>query len=387
MDDLCGATKQELVVGASEEQESALDCALLDAAELGNIDAVREHLRNGACAAFQRNTDGRSPLIASAANGHANVVGVLLEHGAPWNALDRRGQCAGQYAFRNGHSEIANQILNSGVTAELLFAALEKESRLRPALSATSNEQYISRPVEYKEGDLIDHDQRGVMMMWEKPIMEAHAELLCREKGDVLNIGFGLGLIDTAIQEYHPRIHTIIEAHPDVYRKMLEDGWDKNPGVKIIHARWQDVVNSLPQFDAIFFDTFDDVLHMHEFHKHLPQLLREGGVYSFFNGICPDNFFFHAVACQVLKIQLQELGFYTNFQPMGIECHDDKAWKNVKFRYFEDDTYHFPVVFWQHAPPKFVTVVDTSESPSKICKSQESDGKKQDKAIYPSKHD
>lgn len=41
MDDLCGATKQELVVGASEEQESALDCALLDAAELGNIDAVR----------------------------------------------------------------------------------------------------------------------------------------------------------------------------------------------------------------------------------------------------------------------------------------------------------------------------------------------------------
>lgn len=69
-------------------------------------------------------------------------------------------------------------------------------------------------------------------------MIKAHAELLCREKGDVLNIGFGLGLIDTAIQEYHPRIHTIIEAHPDVYRKMLEDGWDKNPGVKIIHARF-----------------------------------------------------------------------------------------------------------------------------------------------------
>lgn len=36
--------------------------------------------------------------------------------------------------------------------------------------------------------------------------------------GDVLNVGFGLGIIDTAIQSHRPRSHTIIEAHPDVYK-------------------------------------------------------------------------------------------------------------------------------------------------------------------------
>lgn len=38
---------------------------------------------------------------------------------------------------------------------------------------------------------------------------------------------------------------------------------------------------------------------MHEFHVHLPKLLRPGGLYSFFNGICTDNIFFQGVACQV----------------------------------------------------------------------------------------
>jgi protein arginine N-methyltransferase 2 len=38
---------------------------------------------------------------------------------------------------------------------------------------------------------------------------------------------------------------------------------------------------------------------MHEFHQVLPQLLRRGGRYSFFNGICTENIFFQGVACQV----------------------------------------------------------------------------------------
>ncbi len=40
----------------------------------------------------------------------------------------------------------------------------------------------------------------AVMMGWEKPLMIKHAELICAKGGDVLNVGFGLGLVDTAIQ-------------------------------------------------------------------------------------------------------------------------------------------------------------------------------------------
>jgi hypothetical protein len=34
---------------------------------------------------------------------------------------------------------------------------------------------------------------------------------------------------------------------------------------------------------------------MREFHQQLPRLLRPGGVYSYFNGLASDNFFFHMV--------------------------------------------------------------------------------------------
>ena len=46
------------------------------------------------------------------------------------------------------------------------------------------------------------------------------AQAICSNGGDVLNVGFGLGLVDRAIQSNHPTSHTIIEAHPDVLRKV-----------------------------------------------------------------------------------------------------------------------------------------------------------------------
>ena len=170
-------------------------------------------------------------------------------------------------------------------------------------LSGLTPDAYVNQRLKYvgrgAAAALVDERGAGVMMQWEKPLMEAHAKILCmfstrEERGaDVLNVGFGMGLIDQAIQDMskqgHPaRTHTIIEAHPDVYQKMLVDGWDKLPGVRIFHGRWQDVLRErgteLGNFDGVFFDTFDDVCHMREFTDHLPQLVRPGGIFSFFNG-------------------------------------------------------------------------------------------------------
>jgi hypothetical protein len=103
----------------------------------------------------------------------------------------------------------------------------------------------------------------------------------------VLNVGFGMGIIDGALQkrmQQHPGCrHTIIEAHPAVYEKMLQDGWGSKEGVTILFGRWQDVLK-LPDhqnpdaadatvanssekksaaakwdgrpFDGVFFDTY-----------------------------------------------------------------------------------------------------------------------------------
>ena len=37
------------------------------------------------------------------------------------------------------------------------------------------------------------------MMTWEQPLMEAHANVICTGQGDVLNIGFGLGIVDEVL--------------------------------------------------------------------------------------------------------------------------------------------------------------------------------------------
>ena len=75
-----------------------------------------------------------------------------------------------------------------------------------------------------KDNRLLDQNARPVMMGWEDPIMKDAAALICKEGGKILNVGFGLGLIDNYIQSYNVDEHWIIEAPPDVQDKMKKDG-------------------------------------------------------------------------------------------------------------------------------------------------------------------
>lgn len=149
-------------------------------------------------------------------------------------------------------------------------------------------------------------------MEWERPLMARHADFIAGPApvGSVLNVGFGMGIVDTALQSHRPAQHTIIEAHPQVLKKMHMDGWASKEGVRVLEGRWQDVVPKLAeegaQFDGIFFDTYaEDDLDLNAFHEFLPKLMKVGGRYSFYNGQCPDNVFFHGVACEVLRLQMK----------------------------------------------------------------------------------
>ena len=142
--------------------------------------------------------------------------------------------------------------------------------------------------MRYEGDNLLDTEDDAVMMQWEAPLMEAHAARLCAAGGDVLNIGFGMGIVDRAIQARGPASHTIIEAHPMVYEKMGRDGWCERPRVRALLGRWQDVLPTLADasLDAIYFDTYGEYdADMATLHAELPRLLRPGGVYSFFNGL------------------------------------------------------------------------------------------------------
>ncbi|CAL5408325.1 unnamed protein product [Camellia sinensis] len=46
---------------------------------------------------------------------------------------------------------------------------------------------------------------------------------------------------------------------------------------------------------------------MREFHQHLPSLLKPGGIYSFFNGLCGDDFV--AWTCRDILVYGEEIVF------------------------------------------------------------------------------
>lgn len=198
--------------------------------------------------------------------------------------------------------------------------------------------------MKYENDKLLDAEGNGVMMGWEKPLMELHADVICANGGSILNVGFGLGLIDEEIQKRKHSKHTIIEAHPDVYAHMIKQGWDKKPNVKIIFGRWQDVEDQLEQYDGIFFDTFGEFYDdLKEFHELLPNILSPTGIYSFFNGLGATNPFFHDVYCNIAEMDLGEIGLKVEYKKVDIDPSDNKIWEGVKGKYWTLQQYNLPI--------------------------------------------
>mmetsp|Transcript_14792 Transcript_14792/g.33590 ORF Transcript_14792/g.33590 Transcript_14792/m.33590 type:complete len:213 (-) Transcript_14792:67-705(-) len=175
-----------------------------------------------------------------------------------------------------------------------------------------------------------------------------------------------MGIIDSILQQNYANTmidkHYIIEAHPDVYRRMREQGWHEKPNVVVLFGRWQDVVPQQLvqhgiQMDAIFWDTYGEhAQDLQDFHNYLPQLLRRPhGIYSFFNGLAPDNLFFHGVACQVVKLQLSSLGLDSEFLQCEIQDNNksnnlvtEQDWEGVRRPYWRNhnNTYYLPRCTW-----------------------------------------
>jgi hypothetical protein len=120
-----------------------------------------------------------------------------------------------------------------------------------------------------------------IMMDWEDSLMAASAAYICKDGGDILEIGFGMGISAGYIQSHSIQSHTIIENHPDVIPKAQAWALDK-PNVTIVAGSWYDVYLDLSRYDGLFYDTFGDD-DMMQFKSSLPSLMKKGGKATWWN--------------------------------------------------------------------------------------------------------
>lgn len=96
-----------------------------------------------------------------------------------------------------------------------------------------------------------------IMEDWQLPVMRAMVEAVARPGGSLLEIGFGRGVSADMIQARGVSCHTIMECNNSVIDRFHH--WrEKYPGreILLIPGLWQDTIDALGCFDAIFFHTY-----------------------------------------------------------------------------------------------------------------------------------
>ena len=322
------------------------------------------------------------------------TVRELFMSGAIWNDLDANGETPGCLAWRLGRKELYTLCVEAGVRAEMLlglmggYEALESDSEdemevinggdgsveaesknedvpMEREKKDVNSEDYLKSELKFEDGKLLDADENGVMMAWETDIMRQSVDALLPELkpgARMLNVGFGMGIIDRMLRDTKPFSHHIIEAHPAVLQKLSSSesdfgtAWENSApegGKYSIHAgKWQDVVPKLLEagevFDAIYFDTFGEDYGQLKlfFSEYVVGLLDPEGRFGFFNGLGADRRVCYDVYCRVVELDLCDAGMDVDWTVIEVGTLGEEGegeWKGVRRRYWTLDRYKMPI--------------------------------------------
>lgn len=156
--------------------------------------------------------------------------------------------------------------------------------------------EWAKGQANYADASQLIIEGQQVMQDWERPLMKAMADIVTESHGHVLEVGFGMAISATYIQESGVASYTVIEPNEEVIARF--DVWKAGyPGhdINLVKGKWQEVIDQVGMFDAIFFDTYplseeeyqkyilEDVTFAAHFFAAAAAHLKPGGVFSYYS--------------------------------------------------------------------------------------------------------
>ncbi len=128
---------------------------------------------------------------------------------------------------------------------------LEHLNSQAPAMVAATG----ALQIEGRDQATLDPDE--IMEDWQIPLMRRMADLVAGPGGDILEIGFGRGILSDFVQAHPVNSHAIVECNPHV----IDDyhHWAaRHPqaDLRLFEGLWQDVSDQFAQYDGILFHTY-----------------------------------------------------------------------------------------------------------------------------------
>lgn len=101
-------------LSACAQQPATPSMSLHEAAMLGNLEAIQQHIEAGSNLNERDTMGGASPLITAAVFGQSEVAKALIEAGADVNFTNNEGSTALITAAAFGHFEVARALIEAG---------------------------------------------------------------------------------------------------------------------------------------------------------------------------------------------------------------------------------------------------------------------------------
>lgn len=180
-----------------------------------------------------------------------------------------------------------------------------------------------------------ENEEHQIMMEWEVPYMKESIKLF-QPRGNVLEIGFGMGYSATQICEMDEvTSYTVIECSPNVWNKFEE--WKreiqekKDIEINLIKGRWQDILETTGKYDSIYFDDYNgDNMNdtMKRFNKFMYEIISDNHV---------------SIGSRICAYSTTNQNTYHNVNCLSFNCFDYKIKIPSYCNYAKGEEMYIPI--------------------------------------------